>query len=381
MQKTILSLTIGLIFLLSVSVGVNACQPKSDALSEANEAKNTEQVNKQASLEESATKTNTATDSALDAKTCLALSKSMGKVDNSSKIDAIYAIQKQLTACLPTASNAEVLNLLKDYQAMYERFLWQETDISNSEFDQDFFDVMNALEEGEKVAEEKLKNLSPRVRYLIGLIQNDADVRVYNLGEGYYAFNHDLKAMADIFTPYLRQDQKAFIQQMAKDNQDIFLSDAAITTSFEELVERAVFWEDYITRYPNGYAVQDAKMLLDSYRYYLFFGSDNTGWTDDDIREFLEPEYKQTMVALSKRPNSILAKDATNYLNFMALSDSERQKLYPAPSTDEDGDEMHYRSMTYYRLNQAMQIPSIWHTDGDNRECLEGLFCQDISVD
>ena len=89
MQKTILSLTIGLIFLLSVSVGVSACQPKSDALSEANEAKNTEQVNKQASLEESATKTNTATDSALDAKTCLALSKSMGKVDNTSKIEAI----------------------------------------------------------------------------------------------------------------------------------------------------------------------------------------------------------------------------------------------------------------------------------------------------
>ncbi len=216
---------------------------------------------------------------------------------------------------------------------------------------------------------------------MIGLIQNDADVRVYNLGEGYYAFNHDLKAMADIFTPYLRQDQKAFIQRMAKDNQDIFLSDAAITTSFEELVERAVFWEDYITRYPNGYAVQDAKVLLDSYRYYLFFGSDNTGWTDDDIREFLEPEYKQTMVALSKRPDSILAKDAKNYLNFMALSDNERQQLYPAPSTTEDGYEMHYRSMTYYRLNQAMQIPSIWHTDGDNRECLEGLFCQDISVD
>ena len=377
MQKTILSLTIGLIFLL----GVSACQPKSDALSEAGEAKNTEQVNKQASLEKSATKTTTATDSALDAKTCLALSKSMGKVDNSSKIDAIYAIQKQLTACLPTANNAEVLNLLKDYQAMYKRFLWQETDISNSEFDQDFFDVMNALEEGEKVAEEKLKNLSPRVRYLIGLIQNGADVRVYNLGEGFYTFTHDLQAMADIFIPYLRKDQKAFIARMAKDNQEIFWSDAAITTSFAELVERAVFWEDYITRYPKGYAVKDAKVLLDLYRYALFFGSDNTRWTDDDIREFLEPEYKQTMVALSKRANSILAKDATNYLNFMALSDSERQQLYPAPSTDEDGDGMHYRSMTYYRLNQAMQIPSIWHTDGDNRECLEGLFCQDISVD
>ena len=285
MQKTILSLAIGLSFLL----GMSACQPKSDTSSESSETKNTEQVNTPTPLEKSATKTTTATDSTLDAKTCLALSDAMKKVDNSSKVEAIYAIQKQLKACLPTASNAEVLNLLKDYQAMYERFLLDESDLNNSEFDQDFFDVMNALEQGEKVAEEKLKNLSPRVRYLIGLIQNGADVRVYNLGEGYYAFNHDLKAMADIFTPYLRPDQKAFIQRMAK--------------------------------------------------------------------------------------------DATNYLNFMALSDSERQEQYPAPSTTEDGYEMDKWATTHYQLNQAMQIPPIWHTDGDNRECLNGLFCQTESVD
>ena len=375
MQKFLLSLAIGMSLLLTLS----ACQPKSAAAPEVEVKDSADQI-QQPSVDKS-TKSEIANNSAVDAKTCLALSNAMQKVDNTSKIEAIYAIQKPLQSCLPTASNAEVLNLLKDYQAMYERFLWEETDLNNSEFDQDFFDVINALEQGEKAPEEKLKNLSPRVRYLIGLIQNGADVRVYNLGEGYYAFNHDLKAMADIFTPYLRSDQKAFIQRMAIDNQDIFLSDAAITTSFEELVERAVFWEDYITRYPNGYAVKDAKTILDSYRYYLFFGSDNTGWTDDDIREFLEPEYKQTMVALTKRPDSVLAKDATNYLNFMALSDNERQEQYLAPSTDEDGDELDERGILYYQLNKAMQIPPIWHTDSDNRECLDGLFCQTESFD
>ena len=371
MQKSLLSLAVGISLILTLS----ACQPKSAVVPEVEAKDSTDQIS-QSSVDKS-TKPAIANNSAVDAKTCLALSDAMQKVDNTSKIEAIYTIQKPLKSCLPTASNAEVLNLLKNYQAMYNRFLWDDSDINDEEFNNDFFDVMNALEQGEKVAEEKLQNLSPRVRYLIGLIQNGADVRVYNLGEGYYAFNHDLKAMADIFTPYLRQDQKAFIQQMATENQDIFLSDAAITTSFAELVERAVFWEDYITRYPKGYAVKDAKTILDSYRYFLFFGSDNTQWTDDDIREFLEPEYNQTMVALSKRPDSVLAKDATNYLNFMALSDSERQQLYPAPSTDEDGYEMHERTMTYYRLNQAMQIPSFWNTNGDNRDCSNGVICQD----
>ena len=375
MQKSLLSLAVGISLILTLS----ACQPKSAVVPEVETKDSTDQIS-QPSVNKTP-KPVIANKSAVDAKACLALSDAMQKVDNTSKIEAIYAIQEPLKSCLPTASNAEVLNLLKDYQAMYERFLWDDSDINDEEFNNDFFDVMNALEQGEKVAEENLKNLSPHLRYLIDLIQNGADVRVYNLGEGYYAFNHDLKAMADIFTPYLRQDQKAFIQQMAIDNQDIFLSDAAITTSFAELVERAVFWDDYITRYPNGYAVKDAETILDSYRYYLFFGSDNTQWTDDDIREFLEPEYKQTMVALSKRPDSVLAKDATNYLNFMALSDSERQQHYPAPSTDEDGYEMHERTMTYYRLNQAMQIPSSWNTNGDNRDCSNGVICQDERLD
>ena len=373
MQKTILSLTVGMSLLLTLS----ACQPKPESAPEVEVKDSADQI-RQSSVDKSP-KPAIANNSAVDAKTCLELSDAMKKVDNSSKIEAIYAIQKPLKSCLPTASNVEVLNLLKNYQVMYERFLWEETDLNSAEFDQDFFEVMNALEQGEKVDEEKLKNLSPRLRYLIGLIQNGADVRVYHLGEGYYAFNHDLKAMADIFIPYLRQDQKAFIQQMAIENQDIFLSDAAITTSFEELVERAVFWEDYITRYPNGYAVKDAKMILDSYRYYLFFGSDNTGWTDDDIREFLEPEYKQTMVALSKRPNSILAKDAESFLDFLVLSDSERQEQYPAPSTDEDGDELDERGMLYYQLNKAMQIPFVWEVDSSNRNCSNGLICQNES--
>ena len=375
MQKSLLSLAVGISLLLTLS----ACQPKSEAAPEVEAKDSADQISRPSV--DRASKPTISNNSVVDAKTCLVLSDAMKKVDNTSKIEAIYAIQKSLKSCLPTASNAEVLNLLKDYQVMYERFLWDEADINSAEFDQDFFEVMNALEQGEKAPEENLKNLSPRLRYLIGLIQNGADVRVYNLGEGYYAFNHDLQAMVDIFTPYLRQDQKVFIQQMAIGNQDIFLSDAAITTSFEELVERAVFWEDYITYYPNGYAVKDAKTILDSYRYFLFFGSDNTQWTDDDIREFLEPKYKQTMVALSKRPDSVLAKDATNYLTFMFLSDSERQERYPAPSTDEDGYEMHERTMTYYRLNQAMQIPSSWNTDGDNRDCSNGVICQDERLD
>ena len=297
----------------------------------------------------------------------------MKKIDNSSKIEAIYAIQKLLKSCLPTASNAEVLNLLKDYQAMYGRFLWEETDLNNSEFDQDFFDVMNALEQGEKVPEEKLKSLSPRVRYLIGLIQNGADVRVYNLGEGYYAFNHDLQAIADIFTPYLRQDQKVFIERLAMDNQDILWNDGGIAISFVEVIERAQFWEDYLARYPKGYAHQDAKYLFEVYRYLLLFGSENTQWTDDSIHEFLDPEYRPLMLKLARRPNSILARDAQALLDFIALSDSQRQEKYPTPDLDENGDEMSEWAIARYQIVEALPLELPWQTTTKN--CFIGVVC------
>lgn len=364
----------------SLLFGVSACQPQSAAPPTSAKTDTVEN-----SIQEPIKKTSSkpaavsASASAIDAKTCLALSDAMQAVNNESKIEAIYNIQKTLKACLPTTHNDEALNFLKAYEAMYSRFLWSDDALNGEASDQAFFTVMSALEQNEEISAASLKKLPARVRYLVELVQNDADVSVYNLGEGYYDFTHDLTAMVDIFAPYLRQDQRAFVQRMATDNQESFWSDAAVTVTFGELIDRAVFWEDYIKRHPNGYAVADAKSLLDFYRYIIFFGSDNTEWTDDMVREFIEPQDRQMMVKLARRPNSLLAKDAQNFLNFLVLSDSERQEKYPAPLIDDNGYEMTEWTIANYQLDKAMDIPSIWEDGHSNhRQCLDGVFCQDI---
>lgn len=165
-QKTTLSLTIG----LSLFLGLSACQPTSNTSLESNDSKNAEQVNMPTPIETTISKPITPIDSAIDAKTCLSLSNTIKKVDNTSKIDAIYAIQKQLKSCLPTASNDEVLSLLKDYQTMYKRFLSHETDMNTLESELAFFNVLSALEQDKKIPKEDLEQISPRLRYLISLI-------------------------------------------------------------------------------------------------------------------------------------------------------------------------------------------------------------------
>ena len=197
MQKSLLSFAIG----TSLLVAVSGCQPQVETPAKSNNTQKTEQDNQQTIVIEQS-KPAVVTEPAIDAKTCLALSKSMQKVGDSSKIEAIYTIQKQLKACLPTTSNAEVLSLLENYQAMYRRFLT----ISQSMEDDNFYTVMSMADEGKQVPDALLKTLNPKLQHLIRLVEDNADVRVIYQGEGYYEFTHDLQAMADIFTPYLRQD-------------------------------------------------------------------------------------------------------------------------------------------------------------------------------
>ncbi|MDE4454414.1 hypothetical protein [Psychrobacter sp. DAB_AL62B] len=364
MQKTLLSLTT----VMSLLVALSGCQPNVETPTESNDTQRVEQNNQQPlSIEQS--KPAMVTEPAIDTKTCLELSKSMQEVDDTNKIEAIDALQKRLKNCLPTASNAEVLSLLENYQAMYGRFLT----ISQTMEDENFYTVMSMADEGKKVPEPLLKTLNPRLQYLIRLVEDDADVRVIYLGEGYYEFTHDLQAMVDIFTPYLRQDQKAFIERLAMDNQKIFWFDAAIAFSLQELIERAQFWEDYVARYPKGYAHQDAKYLSEVYRYLLLFGSENTQWTDDSIHEFVAPEYRPLMLKLARRPNSVLARDAQALLDFIALTDSQRQEKYPTSGIDENGDEMSEWAIARDQRAEALPMESPWQAATKN--CFIGVVC------
>ncbi|WP_201526373.1 hypothetical protein [Psychrobacter frigidicola] len=385
MQKTTLALMMGASLLFATS----ACQPPADMPEKPDDSDaistSTQTVKQPSSQPLIEAKTPRALTTALvelsekqltNKLVCTKLSNTMKDIDNRSKIEDIHAVQRQLNACLPIADNVEILQWLKDYQALYGRFLGSDDYMDYA----DFHEVVDTIEQGQKLSVEQLKALSPRQRYLTELVESKkADVSVLYVGEGTFIFHHNLKAMADLFIPYLPKDQAQFIQRMAKDNQNIFWNDAAIAVSFNEVVARAVFWENYIQRYPKGYFSQDAKYLLDLYRYVLFFGSDNTQWTDDAIHEFLEPEYKRMIMQLTKRPNSILAQDAQKFLNFTALSDSERQKKYPVPSKDDNGYKIDDWAIPRYQLTEALPIPSSW--ENNDRNCLSSVICVDYNVE
>ena len=361
----------------SLVFALTACQPPSEKAT-SSEAQKTTIQNEQPIAEAKTPKELTKALVELSEETlkerliCTKLEDTINTIDNKSEIEDIHAVQHQLTACLPLANNAEILQWLTEYQVMYERFLR----LDSSTNDKAFYALMRSIDQGEKITVAQLKQVSPRVRYLVGLVREQSDVSVRYLGEGDYEFHHDLKAMADIFSPYLPEDQAAFIQRLAKDNQEIFWFDAAIAFSFEELVERTVFWEDFINRYPESQFHNDAKILFNTYRYLLFFGSENTQWTDEAQRNFYEPTHEKLMVQLAQRTNSELAKNVQDFLIFMDQSDTERLKQYPVPDKDKNGREINESNVTQYQLHKALDLSSPWTTTQD-RNCLTGIICMD----
>ncbi len=369
MQKPLLSIIIAANLLLVV-----ACQPRS-AVETSPEIVNTQSVDQDNAAQKPlvVSKVKVA-DNLVDAQTCLDINKNMQKVDDTSKIEAIYKVQEQLEACLPTANNKEVLTLIKSYQAMYGRFLA----VDNYLDDEVFFDISESLDNQRKVSAKQLSNISSRNQYLVRLIEKDADVSLLYIGEGIFIFHHNFQQMADLFTPYLPKDQQTFIERMAMDNQDIFWNDAAIAVPFEEVISRAIFWENYIQQYPKSYFIKDAKVLFALYRHAIFFGSDNTQWTNDDINEFVSPEYEQAIKKLAEPSESVLTQDARTLLEFMAMSDAKRQQKYPVPEVDEDGYEIQDWATAQYQRKEALPIVSPWEND-NIRDCLSRIICVDYN--
>lgn len=375
-KKTALIISASLLF------AITACQPPADKTESSNTTSTSAQTENPPStqpIKEAKTPkelTTALVDSSAEKLReqliCTKLGDTINAIDNKSKIENIHAVQRQITACLPAANNAEILQWLEDYQAMYRRFL----KLDSAMDDEALFTVMSDIEQGKTIAVSQLKQVSPRVRYLIGLVRSRADVNVRYMGEGHFEFHHDLTAMADIFTPYLPDDQNAFIERMANDNQELFWFDTATAFSFEELVERAVFWEDFMTRYPHSHFYNDAKALFNSYAYLLFFGSENTQWLDDNIRKFYIPADERLMTQLTKRIDSDLAQQVQKLWIFMQQSDSERHQSYPVPKKDKDGHKIDDGQVARYQLKQALEIASQWDTVRE-RNCLNGIICVD----
>ena len=97
-----------------------------------------------------------------------------------------------------------------------------------------------------------------------------------DIGEGFYIIRLNPDYIVKRFAPTLPQADQVFIKAIAQQNQQQFYYDAAIAISWQELGERAIFWENYTKQYPDAYFAKDAQTLAAYYLYFFIHGMDNT---------------------------------------------------------------------------------------------------------
>lgn len=269
---------------------------------------------------------------------CQAITNTLNAIDINSQIDDFDQADKLLNHCLPTADNTTQIKWATQYQLAYQRFLsfWQGDTflLDDTEFDQ-LNQVMYDIHYNKKYNESDIATLHPKAQYFIKQVKQNK-LKIADYCEGEFGFVNDYQAFAKLFTPHLPKDQAVMIERLASDNQEPLWCDAGLSISLDELIERALFWQDYQKMYPQSVFIDDAKRLSLFYEYLLFFGSDNTHWLNDGKTKFITyiNENDETFtdeasfVKLAKH-DSELGKKAQAFLAFIATPTDERDDKYP----------------------------------------------------
>lgn len=314
---------------------------------------------------------------------CIEIHAAIQKINQNSKIEDLNQINEKLKTCVPSLKNDEQLKLIDASTAMYQRFIKQDyTDKTARAFEAFGYAVLEHKQQDlKKVIQTQKKlfdQLSPRDQYLLQH-NGEAYIDLLYQGEGMFTYRRQPNYLVDVFSKALTADQKEFLTRMAKDNQDIFYNDGALAVSWKELTERALFWEKFIQKYPKSHFISDAKLLFNEYRYFIFFGLDNTPVSDEYApNTWFDKDALEQIRFLSTQNQSILAKPAQRFLKFIATPVEERNKQFKIDLTEKNGDKKSNYQITHEQLEQLLKFDSPWNTEV-YRDCHIDAVCIDTN--
>ncbi|GGG14354.1 hypothetical protein [Paenibacillus abyssi] len=101
------------------------------------------------------------------------------------------------------------------------------------------------------------------------------------------------------YQPYVKADIKAYIDIMAEESRKAALKDAAIYIGYQELLNRAITQERFITQYRTSNRSAQMNELFTNYKYITFYGTSNTSLFDYPNDE-MRPNAKRGYTAILK---------------------------------------------------------------------------------
>ena len=320
---------------------------------------------------------------------CDQLTADMHKITIANKLEDLEKINSRLKACVKGSDNQQQLEWVNDSTQMYDRFLYdasQHTEDQNLAL-QDYGYSLASEDENQKPSNKEnikgditlFKKLNPHDQYLIKN-QGRAYIDFQYIGEGIYRYRRNPQYLVDLVAPSLPQDQREFMERMAKDNQEIFFNDGAITVSWKEVIERALFWESYIKKYPEGHFTEDAESLFNSYKYFIFLGTANTPVSDDfNGVQSIDKDALAEIKKLSQHKSTSLSEPAKAFLKFIDMPTQKRNQEIKVEAVDAAGEVKHEYEITLDQLHQYLNLSSPWVEHDTAKDCYTDAICLDYN--
>lgn len=159
------------------------------------------------------------------------------------------------------------------------------------------------------------ENLEEKDKEIIKKIAQ-ADLEIRYEGEGMAGLYFKPFFLIHLFNDYITDDYKDYYTQMAIEDTSLYSSDGGILISWDDLGERIIKWDNFISKYEKSELLENAKSMHKGYIYDYSIGMDNTpvfGFEGTISDEFLN-SYKKIM---AKYPDSKTADYLKNYIQLI----------------------------------------------------------------
>lgn len=101
------------------------------------------------------------------------------------------------------------------------------------------------------------EQLNLRDQYLLKHT-GQAYIEVIDVGDGQLQYRRSPEYLAKIFAPYMPPAEQIFIENLAAQNMQPAFTESRLSIEPHEIVNRALFWEEYLKQYPNSSYRKDA---------------------------------------------------------------------------------------------------------------------------
>jgi hypothetical protein len=177
----------------------------------------------------------------------------------------------------------------------------------------EFYEKLNTL-----FAEDSALRDKDAVAYEAELMRSGLQL---SAAEGSVFLDSNPNKFLEYFGPYLTESTKEFLERYATEVNRAYSADAGLIISVQELSGRLVFWDTFLSKYPDHLFLDYAEDYYKTFLRTLLTGLDNTLAYDNTTLEWSKEFLQVYKSVVANHPTTKSAKVLSRYLELLAAND------------------------------------------------------------